>query len=100
MIEDILQGQSRISYYGLPVKKKRGRPRRETPRTREEINASARESRKRNQTKNVTLNANALSLLQRQQKVLSEKIGTKLTLTQTLELTLKHLNFRDAEGAE
>jgi len=92
MIKDILRGQGRV--------KKRGRPRRKTPRTREEINASARESRKRNQTKNVTLNANALGLLQRQQKVLSEKIGTQLTLTQTLELTLKHLNFRDAEGAE
>lgn len=97
MIEDILREQSRIGFYGL-FAKKRGRPRRETPRTREEINASARESRKRNQTKNVTLNANALGLLQRQQKVLSEKIGTKLTLIQTLELTLKHLN--DAEGEQ
>ena len=90
MIKDILRGQGRVE--------KRGRPRLETPRTREEINASARESRKRNKTKNVTLHADALGLLQKQQKVLSKKIGVQLTLTQTLELTLKHLVDADEDA--
>ena len=68
---------------------KRGRPRLETPRTREELNARARESRERLGIKNVALDAECLELMHDAQKALSERFGFDLTLKQTIKHILK-----------
>ena len=68
---------------------KRGRPRLVKPRTREELNAKARESRERTNAKNITLNAEYLEMIEAAQSALSEKLGFKVTLKQTVKHILK-----------
>lgn len=68
---------------------KRGRPRLETPRTREELNARRLESKKRLNTKNVALDAECLELIQAAQKSLSERFGFDVTQKQTIKHILK-----------
>ena len=68
---------------------KRGRPRLAKPRTREELNARALESRKRTNAKNITLDAECLELMQAAQSALSKKFGFELTLKQTMKHILK-----------
>lgn len=81
----------------MSEKKRRGRPRLEKPRTREELNARARERVKRRGIKNVSLNGNVLDLIHKQQELLSKRIGTDLTLVQTLEITFKELAEKEDE---
>lgn len=89
MIEEILKGQKRP--------KKRGRPRRETPLTREEINARSNEWKKNNNIKNVSLRGHLLEMIHAQQERFSEELGIKLTLQQTIELVFKR---RSGEAAK
>jgi len=84
MIEEILKGQKRP--------KKRGRPKRETPITREEINARSREWKKKNNIKNVSLKGHLLDMIHAQQERLSKELGITLTLQQTIELVFKRLS--------
>jgi len=93
MIEEILKGQMRP--------KKRGRPRRdgrETPLTREEKNARANEWKKNNNIKNVSLRGHLLDMVHAHQDRLSRRLGIKLTLQQTLQLTFNELNKKEGRG--
>jgi len=89
MIEEILKGQKRP--------KKRGRPRREMPVTREEINARSREYKKKNNIKNVSLKGHLLDMIHAEQERLSEELGITLTIQQTVELVFKRLSKKKGE---
>ena len=91
MIEKILKGQKRP--------KKRGRPKRKTPITREEINARSREWKKNNNIKNLSLKGHLLDMIHAEQERLSEELGTTLTLQQTIELAFKRLSGEAAKVA-
>jgi len=91
MIEEILKGQKRP--------KRRGRPKRETPLTREERNARSNEWKKNNNIKNVSLKGHLLDMIHAQQERFSEELGIKLTLQQTIELVFNRLSGEAAKVA-
>ena len=87
MINEILKGQRRP--------KRRGRPRRETPITKEEKNAMSRAWKKKNNIKSVSLKGHLLDMIHAHQDMLSKRLGIQLTIQQTLELTFNELNEKE-----